>query len=73
MKKNIKRTAAAVLALLMMTFGFAGCGQNNSSTGSASDSETSVNASAEPKTAALYRLRHSDTLYQLKCRTAHIT
>ena len=47
MKKNIKRTAAAVLALSMMTFGFAGCGQNNSSTGSASDSETSVNASAD--------------------------
>lgn len=47
MKKNIKRTAAAVLALSMMTFGFAGCGQNNSSTGSASDSEISVNASAD--------------------------
>ncbi len=45
MKKNVKRTAAAVIALALMAFGFAGCGQEN--TGSAGNGASVDAASAD--------------------------
>lgn len=46
MNKNVRIAAAAVLALSLTAFGFTGCGQSNSTAGSA-DNGSSVSASAD--------------------------